>query len=315
LESEYRKGKRTTIDTNFINSPVISNLPDVLQLYREGKKILIVLNTVARAQNAFNILRRLMKQSNFPSSDIMLIHSRFTFFDRRILERRIFDYPKIVVATQVVEVSLDIDYDVLFTEACYLDSLVQRAGRINRRGNLGNNGEGVVRVFQPEGSLPYISRMLENSIRLLRDEAYTISSELDYVRLTNQFYDESWESSEEAEERFEEIWTQLRYINRANLSEENMRDLLRTRSGIITINSYSRTHRDEVFALDDKLNLTTDIEERAEIQRRIRMYSINVPIVSSVTFSNMRGHADNEYTVVNSDYDASLGLLINTDVI
>jgi CRISPR-associated endonuclease/helicase Cas3 len=109
----------------------------------------------------------------------MLIHSRFTFFDRRILERRIFDYPKIVVATQVVEVSLDIDYDVLFTEACYLDSLVQRAGRINRRGNLGNNGEGVVRVFQPEGSLPYISRMLENSIRLLRDEAYTISSELD----------------------------------------------------------------------------------------------------------------------------------------
>jgi hypothetical protein len=94
-----------------------------------------------------------------------------------------------------------------------------------------------------------------------------------------------------------------------------MRDLLRTRSDIITINSYSRTQRDEVFALDDKLNLTTDIEERAEIQRRIRMYSINVPIVSSVTFSNMRGHADNEYTVVNSDYDASLGLLINTDVI
>jgi hypothetical protein len=134
------------------------------------------------------------------------------------------------------------------------------------------------------------------------------------VRLTNQFYDESWESSEEAEERFEEIWTQLRYINRASLYEESMRDLLRTRSGLISINSFSQTHWDEVFRLDGELHSTTDLEERTEIQRQIRMYSINVPIVSSVTFSTMRGHNDNEYTVVNSDYDSNLGLLINTDV-
>ena len=46
----------------------------------------------------------------------MLLHSRFTFKDRRLLEKKIYNYPKIVVATQVIEVSLDIDYDVLFTE-------------------------------------------------------------------------------------------------------------------------------------------------------------------------------------------------------
>lgn len=130
--------------------------------------------------------------------------------------------------------------------------------------------------------------------------------------MTNQFYDESWESSEEAEERFEGIWTILRYINRASLSEEAMRDLLKTKSGILTINAYSRTHWDEVFRLDSELRLTPNIEERAEIQRRIRMYSINVPITSSVTFSNMSGHIDTEYTVVNTDYDTNLGLLINT---
>ena len=223
------------------SSPYILNLYST-NIPMRNKQILF-----ARAQTVFNMLRRLMDQNNFSSIDIMLIHSRFTFFDRRNLERRIFDYPRIVVATQVIEVSLDIDYDVLFTEACYLDSLVQRAGRINRRGNLGNHGEGIVRVFLPEGSLPYDSRMLDNSIRLLRQEADTITSELDYVRLTNQFYDESWESSEEAEETFEQIWTQLRYINRASLSEESMRELLRTRSGIVTINSYSRTHWDQSF--------------------------------------------------------------------
>ena len=77
------------------------------------------------------------------------------------LEKRIFEYPHIVVATQVIEVSLDIDYDILFTEICYLDSLVQRSGRINRFGHLGNNGQGLVNVFLPEGDSPYDPDMLK----------------------------------------------------------------------------------------------------------------------------------------------------------
>ena len=40
----------------------------------------------------------------------------------------------ILVATQIVEVSLDISYDVLFTEVAPIDALVRRLGRDNRRG-------------------------------------------------------------------------------------------------------------------------------------------------------------------------------------
>jgi len=138
-------------------------------------KILIVLNTVRRAQDIFIQLQRLMGKNDYQPQDVMLIHSRFTFLDRRRLEKRIFEYPRIVVATQVIEVSLDIDYDVLFTEVCYPDSLVQRAGRVNRYGKLGNNGEGLVYVFLPDdwdenegtSSLPYDPLMLRNSIELL----------------------------------------------------------------------------------------------------------------------------------------------------
>jgi CRISPR/Cas system-associated endonuclease/helicase Cas3 len=46
---------------------------------------------------------------------------------------------------------LDIDYDVMFTEACYPDSSVQSAGRINRSDYLGNNGEDLIRFFLQEG--------------------------------------------------------------------------------------------------------------------------------------------------------------------
>jgi CRISPR-associated endonuclease/helicase Cas3 len=195
-----------------------------------------------------------MQQNNYPLHDLMLIHSRFTFGDRRDLEKRIFQYPKILAATQVIEVSLDIDYDILFTEACYLDSLIQRAGRINRYGHLGNNSQGLVKVFLPEGDPPYDPDMLKNSKDLIREKAHTISSEMDYIRLTNEFYDQSWQSSQDAEERFETIWTIVRYIYRANLSEERMIELLRTRSGLLTINSYSRSHLEEILKLDKEIS-------------------------------------------------------------
>jgi CRISPR-associated endonuclease/helicase Cas3 len=148
----------------------------------------------------------------------------------------------ILVATQIVEVSLDIDYDVMFTEACYPDSLVQRAGRINRRGKLGNNGEGLIRVFLPEGwyenkeknSFPYDQVLLSASIAMIKDRAPKITTEYDYITITNDFYNKNWiSSSKEAQERYEEIWQELSYIYKANLSEEKMIDLLRTRSGIV----------------------------------------------------------------------------------
>ena len=41
--------------------------------------------------------------------------------------------PRLVVSTQVVEVALDIDYDILFTECAPPDAIAQRSGRVNRR--------------------------------------------------------------------------------------------------------------------------------------------------------------------------------------
>ena len=257
-----------------------------------------------------------MNEYKYPDKDLMLIHSRFTFEDRRTLERKIFSYPRIVVATPVVEVSLDIDYD----EICYPDSLVQRAGRINRNGKLGNNGQGLINLFLPEDwnsnknvtSLPYDPDLLDSSISLLEEEAPLIRYELDYLELTNRFYDQKWNRSEKSEERFEEIWNQVHYIYRANLSEEAMIELLRTRSGMMTINSYSRSHWDEILSLDRQLNLATTVEQKYSIQRQIRMYSINVPIVRSVIFNHRTGLGDEtDYTIVEADYDQQLGLVLD----
>ena len=90
----------------------------------EPLKILIVVNTVRRCQD----LARALREFN-----PVCYHSKFIFDDRRDKERRINDSPpRLLIATQVVEVSLDIDYDVLLTECAPIDALIQRAGRVNR---------------------------------------------------------------------------------------------------------------------------------------------------------------------------------------
>ncbi|WP_438316091.1 CRISPR-associated helicase Cas3' [Candidatus Caldatribacterium sp. SIUC1] len=110
-----------------------------------GQRVLVVLNTVQKAQEVYENLCKTLekKQKGNLRQKTWLLHSRFTLEDRRKKEETLkeeFPNPKkdndgakILVATQVVEASLDIDADVLFTELAPMDSLVQRMGRVLRR--------------------------------------------------------------------------------------------------------------------------------------------------------------------------------------
>ncbi len=93
----------------------------------EGK-VLVVVNTVSRAQN-------LKEKLSFAQ----LLHSRFVQKDRREKEDQIGEFFNgtsngVWITTQLAEVSLDLDADFLITELSPADSLIQRLGRCNRRG-------------------------------------------------------------------------------------------------------------------------------------------------------------------------------------
>ncbi|PKO99094.1 MAG: CRISPR-associated helicase/endonuclease Cas3 [Bacteroidetes bacterium HGW-Bacteroidetes-8] len=110
----------------------LSNIIDDA-IYR-NQKILIVCNQVKRAQSLFNDL-----SERYPRVEKMLVHSRFKRGVRSQLEsdlRNIYNNSTeacLVVSTQVVEVSLDISFDLMVTECAPIDSLIQRFGRINRK--------------------------------------------------------------------------------------------------------------------------------------------------------------------------------------
>lgn len=98
-------------------------------------KILIVVNSVKKSQEIYDKL----KENNI--ENIHLLHSKFNKQDRTKKENEIIEDGKtenqktcIWISTQIVEASLDIDFDYLFTELQDLNSLFQRLGRCNRKG-------------------------------------------------------------------------------------------------------------------------------------------------------------------------------------
>jgi CRISPR-associated endonuclease/helicase Cas3 len=118
---------------------------EVVAAVNDGKKVLIVCNRVKTAQEQYMQLKQ-----QFPETDILLLHSRFTKGDRNDKERLLIGLDEsgeptgsfntsnkacIVVSTQVVEVSIDISFDIMITEAAPLDALAQRFGRVNRKRN------------------------------------------------------------------------------------------------------------------------------------------------------------------------------------
>lgn len=91
----------------------------------EGIKVLVVCNSVSESQRVYQELK---------CSNKVLLHGRFNGEDRNNKEKALReDDPSLLVGTQAIEVSLDIDYDVIYSEPAPLDALIQRFGRVNRK--------------------------------------------------------------------------------------------------------------------------------------------------------------------------------------
>ena len=148
----------------------------VAEAIQHDRKILLVANRVKRAQGWYEQLRMA-----FPAVPIALIHSRYRRMDRAKLETEIISLqekdrhgPAIAVATQVVEVSLDISFDCMITDAAPLDALIQRFGRVNRRRSKETIGKyKPIYVLEPPTDesqmLPYTGDAVRSSYGVLPD--------------------------------------------------------------------------------------------------------------------------------------------------
>lgn len=108
--------------------------------HQKSMKLLVVVNTVRKAQSIYRELKSWLDENDI-DIEMNLLHSKFTVQHRSEKEDAILKDGEskckkrdIWISTQVVEASLDIDFDYLFTELSDLSSLLQRLGRCNRKG-------------------------------------------------------------------------------------------------------------------------------------------------------------------------------------
>ena len=157
-----------------------------------SKKILLVCNQVRRAQQLYESM-----SESYPIVSKMLIHSRFKREDRQRLEtelKTVFNVsagPCIVVSTQVVEVSLDISFDMMITECAPIDASIQRFGRVNRKRTPKTIGHCKdIYVLEPpsdeKDALPYSLDVLNRSYEVLPDD--NVLREADVQTLLDAVY-------------------------------------------------------------------------------------------------------------------------------
>lgn len=190
--ARFTRHELRLVAADLLDADIIEN---VIRHYHQGEAALVVATTVARAQAVFDSLYARL------GDGAHLLHSRFASGDRASKEASLAEFvgtglPRergsrgiVLVATQVVEVSLDLDFDVLYSDPAPVEALIQRFGRINRamRGGLKdvviatNGAMDGCHVYEPWAVShamsilkPYDGHSIDESIvQSLIDAAYT----------------------------------------------------------------------------------------------------------------------------------------------
>jgi len=205
------------------DEPLETMLPSIVEAIQSGKRVLVVANRVAQAQE---IYRQLQEQFR----GVHLLHSRFTRRDRVAKERTIIEAlqgkrndVQALVATQVVEVSLDVSFDTIFTEVAPVDDLLQRFGRVNRYGEHPKGVEvHVARKFDDKLLRVYDRERLEKTLAVAPEDGTSLTVEV-AANWVQRVYLEGWTKKER--QRYEQACSAFKSVLEA------LRPLLRLTEG------------------------------------------------------------------------------------
>lgn len=198
LLEEFTRHRVQVLDGTIFDQIFLIN-----EALNKRQRVIVVCNTVSNAQKIFCQLNEENKKQKS-----VLLHSRFIVEDRLEKEKLLFEEEKsihLLIGTQAIEVSLNIDFDVMFTEPAPLDALIQRFGRINRKRKKGicpvyvcrKGGDSDHYIYPEEivaNTLQVISKVSvikENALQKMLDEVYPDWPDKDKYNETKTGFKES----------------------------------------------------------------------------------------------------------------------------
>lgn len=268
LYQEFRRHRIKLLDGDLLN-----RLDLVMQTARQGSSVLVCCNTVQRAQDAWRWLRE-----HLSDLDVALLHGRFNGRDRLAREEIVHHAtgsrdrpgrPIILVATQVVEVSLDINFDTIFSDPAPLEALIQRFGRVNRWRL--QKGLALVHVFREpaDGQRIYDQNMVENGLEVLESIDGMPVDEAQVGSLLDAVYQGTVASEwEEAFARSRRDGQRILRGLRPFQSDENLADLFDAAFDSVEVLPASLLNEYEPLREEDPIEATSLLVPISEQRRR-----------------------------------------------
>ncbi len=318
-EPSHDEKQRHNIEVR--DSLIEENVEDVKDHFHKGRKVLVVCNTITKAREVFDSL------NNIPAENKMLYHSQFTLLDKKKKEEVLESIGErsggyIAVCTQIVEVSLDIDFDVLFTENAPIDAIIQRLGRVNRKGLIQNRVPEwqfapVIIMRESEKSRKYVYKNLDNILSETYLQIYTKSkqkegnlNEKDLRELVNNIYTTAnlgqkyFEEIQSAKNFVKEVWTKvLKNVFTLNIEDAKLNEISSRKSDYVTVEAVTLKHFQENNFDEVVANKQFDL---------LREYTLKVPIHFAKR-NSFRTVRDTNVYIIDLGYDEIVGLHLLPD--
>lgn len=220
-----------------------------------GEAVLFVVNTVPMAQSFYQVAVEQARLLKHPP-EVHLLHARFVYRDRRRKEQQLRRLKRraLVIATQVVEVSLDISYHRLYTELAPLDALVQRMGRVNRYGTLPQPASvHILLEYDPRSERVYGKDLLHETQKLLQ-QLPEQPTNMELTDATDTLYQTVWQSQAFQEElklgetTLKEVQSVLGCFT-VDLTDEEMQRRFSTRRGVVSVDVLPLPFLQEAYEL------------------------------------------------------------------
>jgi CRISPR-associated endonuclease/helicase Cas3 len=288
---------------------------DILLDFSHNKKVLIVCNTIKEARKIFDLFPGIPKDAK------MLYHSQFILKDKKHKENKLDDIRELkkgylAVCTQIVEVSLDIDFDVLYTEFAPIDALIQRLGRVNRKGEIKKRtGEDFAKVIicqESNVSRKYIypPEIIDETKRLIGECCLNTNGNLkekDYKEIVDKVYTrenlsvEYFQKIRAGKDLITELWNKtVKNIFTLSVEEAILNKISSRENNYITVEAVLQVHNQE---LDFEGYLK---EHQYDL---IREYTIKVPLyLAKNKLYYIRKLGETEIFLLDIKYDQVLGL-------
>ena len=289
---------------------ILDNVDEIIKSAID-KKVLVIVNTVDRAIEVFDELKQ--TDSNVKAN---LLHSMFIKKDRSLLEKRIKSFADneeesgIWVTTQLVEASLDIDFDYLFTELSTLDSLFQRLGRCYRKREF-DLSEPNVYVCTEEvkgvGTIYDKEVWAKSKEKIMSYDCKKIT-EKDKVKMVKQLYSRENLAGSKFLKDFDNALDYLENIEPYKRTSNEAQNLLRK---INNINVIPRSIYDKIIDIIEEYktyNITDkNRKEFKKLRREISKYTVSIPYYKAtdgrVSLISEQGERLSDIYILNRRYD------------